>query len=86
MKKRQYLSPLAVSVAALLASAAVPAQASTDPAPVTVSAVASEAPAPVAVDHLVLTRSAGGGVQLAQHEFHASHELHSSHSSHVSGN
>ena len=32
MKKRQFLAPLAVSVAALFGGARVPAQASTDPA------------------------------------------------------
>jgi hypothetical protein len=81
MKKRQFLTPLAASVAALLGGAVVPAQASSAPA---VTVPETSAPA-VAVDHLVLTRSVTGGVLLADHESHASHESHSSHSSHVSG-
>jgi hypothetical protein len=59
MKKRQFLSPLAVSVAALLGGARVPAQAATDLARVP-AAAASEASAPMAADHLVLTRSVLG--------------------------
>lgn len=78
MKKRKFLAPLAVSVAALLGGAVIPAQASTEPA-VTIT----EASVPTATDHLILTRSAGGGqLRLADHESHASH---ASHSSHVSG-
>jgi hypothetical protein len=84
MKKRKFLSPLAVSVAALLGGASVPAQAATDPARVP-AAVAPEASAPLAADNLVLTRSAGVELRLAGHESHASHASHASHSSHVSG-
>jgi hypothetical protein len=80
MKKRQFLAPLAVSVATLFGGARVPAQASTDPArvPIATTPVAS---APVAADHLVLTRCAGGELRLADHESHASHASHSSHAS-----
>lgn len=84
MKKRQFLFPLAVSVAALLGGASIPAQAATDPARVP-AAAAPEASAPMAADHLVLTRSAGGELRLADHELHASHASHASHSSHASG-
>jgi len=77
MKKRQFLAPLAASVAALLGGAVVPAQASSAPV-VTAPEASAQA---VAVDHLVLTRSATVGVQLADHESHASHESHSSHAS-----
>jgi hypothetical protein len=46
MNKRQFLYPLAVSVAALLGGARVPAQASTNPARVP-AATAPDASAPV---------------------------------------
>jgi hypothetical protein len=80
MKKRQFLAPLAVSVASLLGGAMVPAQASTDPARVPV-ATALDSSAPLVVDHLVLTRCAGGELRFADHESHASHASHSSHAS-----
>jgi hypothetical protein len=80
MKKRQFLAPLAVSVAALFGGARVPAQASTDPARVPI-ATTREASVPVTADHLVLTRCAGGELRLADHESHASHASHSSHAS-----
>lgn len=81
MKKRQFLAPLAASVAALLGGGAVaPAQASSTPA-VTTSEGSARA---TAADQLVLKRSAGDRVQLAQHESHASHESHGSHESHTS--
>jgi hypothetical protein len=80
MKKRQFLAPLAVSVAALFGGARVPAQASTDPArvPIATTPVAS---APVAANHFLLTRSDGGELRLADHDSHASHASHSSHAS-----
>ena len=80
MKKRQFLAPLAVSIAALIGGTLAPAQASTVP-----EVSAPEAFPAAAAEHLVLTRSVGGQLQLADHESHASHESHSSHSSHVSG-
>jgi hypothetical protein len=80
MNKRQFLAPLAVSIAALLGSAAVPVSASTVP----VAAVHQASPS-IAANHLVLTRSGECGLYLADHESHASHESHSSHSSHMSG-
>jgi hypothetical protein len=76
MKKRQFLAPLAVSVAALLGGAMVPVQASTVPV-----ATFSESSASKAMNLLVLTRSTGKELRLADHESHASHESHSSHSS-----
>jgi hypothetical protein len=84
MNKRKFLAPLGVSVAALLGGAAVPTQASTDPTRVSV-ATAPEASAPMAADQLIITRSAGGELRLADHESHASHASHASHSSHASG-
>jgi hypothetical protein len=80
MNKRQFLAPLAVSVAALLGGAVVPTQASTDPTRVP-AATAPQASAPVAADHLVLTRSAGAELQLASHGSHVSHVSHNSHTS-----
>ena len=82
MKKRQYLSPLAVSVAALLATTGAPTQASA-----AVNRAIFEASGAVlspTTDQFILTRSAGDETQLADHELHASHELHESHSSHSS--
>ena len=75
MKKRPFLAPLAVSIAALLGGAVVPVQASA------ASAVKTPESAPIASNHLVLNRSAGRELRLADHESHASHESHSSHSS-----
>jgi hypothetical protein len=75
MNKRKFLAPLAVSVAALLTGVPVLAQAST-PLAVTAPDAAS-----ISSDHLVLTRSTGKELRLADHESHASHESHSSHSS-----
>jgi hypothetical protein len=77
MKEWKFLAPLAVSVAALVGGAVVPAQASTEP-----GMAISEASVATAPDRLVLTRSAGSQLRLADHESHASH---ASHSSHVSG-
>jgi len=77
MKKRQFLAPLAVSVAALLGGSMVTAQASTIDSACVPAATTPEASA----DHLVLTRCAGGELRLADHESHASHASHSSHAS-----
>jgi hypothetical protein len=77
MNRRRFLAPLAVSVAALIGGAVVPAQASTEP-----GIAISEASVSIASDPLVLSRSVGGQLRLADHESHASH---ASHSSHVSG-
>lgn len=84
MNKRQFLTPLAVSIAALLGGTVIPAQASTVSGTPTIetSAPPTEASAQVTTDQLILTRSTGGQLRLADHESHASHE---SHSSHVSG-
>ena len=75
MNKRKFLAPLAISVAALLSGIPVPAQASTPPV------VTTPDSASISSDHLVLTRSTGKELRLADHESHASHESHSSHSS-----
>jgi hypothetical protein len=79
MKKREYLVPLGVSVAALLGGAVVPTQASTNPTNVSVGT----APGSFAMgaDHLVLTRRTGGELRLADHSSHASHASHASHGS-----
>ncbi len=83
MKKRQFLAPLAVSLAALLGGVPAPAKASVDKtgnevkAIQAVSAVNSEEP-------LVLTRADGTTLRLADHESHMSHASHASHSSHAS--
>jgi hypothetical protein len=77
MKERKFLAPLVVLVAALVGGAVVPAQASIEP-----GISISEASVSIAADQLVLSRSAGGQLRLADHESHASH---ASHSSHVSG-
>ena len=83
MKKRQYLSPLAVSVAALLAATGALTQASA--AVNRAISEASGASAPSVPDQLILSRSNADEIQLADHELHASHDSHSSHSSHYSG-
>lgn len=82
MKKRQFLAPLAVSIAALLGGAPLPAEAAVSTGVVTTAKPAEATAMPA--DQLVLTRSGGSQVQLADHESHASHESHSSHSSHSS--
>lgn len=82
VKKRPFLLPLAASVAVLLGGPMVPAQVSS----ASVVMVPEASAQAVTVDHLVLTRSAAGGVQLADHWSHSSHASHSSHSSHMSGN
>ena len=72
MNKRKFLAPLAVSVAALLCSAAVPAQTSTVPTSIPVAPTPG-ASVVVAASQLVLTRSAAGELRLADHESHLSH-------------
>jgi hypothetical protein len=76
MKKHQFLTPLAVSVAALAGAPALPVQAAT-------SAVTAgqQASLPAAGDRFVLTRNVGGELKFADHESHASHASHSSHAS-----
>ena len=80
MKKRSFLAPLAVSIAALLGG--IPAgHAAVD---ATTKIESPTKPAKVAGD-FVLKRS--GDFRLAQygHDSHMSHDSHESHSSHVSG-
>ncbi len=74
MKKRQFLAPVAVSVASLIGGAAVSAQASTVP-----GVTAPESAARTIPDQLVLKRSSQHELRLADHESHASHESHESH-------
>jgi hypothetical protein len=83
MKKKAFLAPLAVSVAALLAVA--PAQAT--PAIDDVAAkpaVEISAQLPDATNAFVIERADPSPVLLAQHRSHMSHSSHSSHSSHAS--
>lgn len=84
MKTHAFLAPLAASVAVLLANAALPAHVTIEATNSVATPETSSAP----ITDFVLTRSATGNVQTAQHQSHASHashELHSSHSSHASG-
>jgi len=83
VNKRQFLAPLSVCVAALLNSTPLRAQVSTAPTGTPVVAT-PEASAGGGAAQLVLTRSAGDGLRLADHESHASHESHESHASHSS--
>jgi hypothetical protein len=69
------LAPMAVSMAALLGGVAMPVRASTAPS---VTILRS---APTTSNHLVLKRSTGSEIRLADHYSHASHESHSSHMS-----
>lgn len=80
MGKRSFLAPLAASVAALLGTNTVPAQATTETTP-TVAPVAPQAANP----DFVLQRADSNGIQTAYHTSHASHESHASHASHMSG-
>ncbi len=80
MKKRSFLSPLAVSVAALLAAS--PSAASTDLSPP--SAEISEAAIESKVTEVigepfVLERSQETAIQTAYHRSHYSHQSHYSH-------
>jgi hypothetical protein len=82
MKKRPFLAPLAVSVAALIGGTALPAHAGVS-SEQTVSVVTSTASAGK-TDQLVLVRSASSELGQTDHTSHASHDSHSSHSSHSS--
>lgn len=83
MKKRAFLSPLAISVAALLSGA--PASASVpDTHPVTNETATIAVQANVLGDPFVIERSGETGVQTAQHRSHWSHRSHASHRSHLS--
>lgn len=83
MKKRQFLAPLAVSLAALLGGVPAPAKASIDKtgsdvkAPETQMSMASRGP-------LLLRRADGTTMRVADHESHMSHVSHESHASHAS--
>jgi hypothetical protein len=81
MQKRKFLAPLAISIAALLGGAVVPAAHAAIVPVVTLP----EPAASQAANHFVLTRGTGGELLFAQHESHVSHTSHVSHSSHVSG-
>jgi hypothetical protein len=82
MKRRGFLLPFAVSVAALLGSNPVSGQ------PVALTGNAS--PAEIAsrpnnaIGDLVIERASAAGIETAQHASHYSHRSHSSHSSHSS--
>ena len=91
MKKRSFIAPLAVTVAALLGGMPLGAQATADPSGIDTVRSASTSPAIPQAGPFVLER-ATGGVQLAQdvpshdsHSSHVSHASHDSHSSHSSG-
>jgi hypothetical protein len=79
MKRRGFLLPFAVSVAALLGSNPVSGQ------PVMPTGNAEIASRPSnAIGDLVIERASAAGIETAQHASHYSHRSHSSHSSHVS--
>lgn len=83
MKKRTFLSPAAVSLAALLTAAGADAtqiSRSADKSP----AIMKMAESPAKISQFVIERSVGPDVRLAQHMSHSSHASHRSHSSHVS--
>ena len=83
MKKRKFLSPLAASVAALLAVSAGDNVAAKAIEPVSeVSAKPKNDPAKV--DPFVIERGEPGEIQTAYHRSHYSHRSHSSHYSHRS--
>jgi hypothetical protein len=85
MKKRAFLSPLAISVAALLSVS--PTAASTDPEVsalgINESAIKTRF-ADVLEEPLVLERSQAATIKTAYHRSHYSHRSHSSHQSHYS--
>jgi hypothetical protein len=85
MKKRLFLAPLAVSVAALLGSSPTDAKASAAASGSPVLAAGINSQGLVSGGDLVIERSVGQGSAIAQHSSHMSHESHSSHSSHRSG-
>jgi hypothetical protein len=83
MKKRDFLAPLAVSIAALLGSSV--ASAAPTPRPgttITVKAPGADQRVPPA---FVLERPIPGKIVTAGHSSHSSHVSHSSHYSHRSG-
>ena len=84
MKKRSFLLPLAVSLAALTAGSGIAT--AKEVAPTTVSAPTGISPSDVipAAKPLVLNRAAANKVQYAAHRSHSSHSSHSSHRSHHS--
>jgi len=82
MKKRPFLAPLAVSVAALIGGITLPTPAAV-PSEQTVSVMTPTASV-AKIDQMVLFRSAGGELGQTDHTSHASHDSHSSHSSHSS--
>lgn len=82
MKKRAFLAPLAVSVAALMPNAQ--AQATTTEMLVKpVDEITTSAPQTNPT--FVIERADPSGVLMAQHYSHASHSSHASHVSHYSG-
>ena len=88
MKKKAFLVPLAVSVAALLSIGSAQAVPTSE---ITRGNISAELPAPIASglgQAFVIERADQGTVQMAghaSHVSHASHASHSSHSSHFSG-
>lgn len=81
MKKRGFLAPLAVSVAALLGAAGTPS--APNPASADVAAII-EAAKSQQTGNLFIERSHSASPQLAQHSSHYSHRSHASHQSHES--
>lgn len=81
MKKRSFLAPLALSIAALLGTAVAGNALGRSLFP-TKSVHASSAVPSTA--NFVLTRSGGSASQFSQHESHESHASHGSHGSHES--
>jgi hypothetical protein len=79
---RKFLKPLAVSIAALMATsqaqAAIPDVVSDKTAASIVSAK------PLSTADLVIDRAGDSMIHFAQHQSHRSHSSHSSHSSHRS--
>jgi hypothetical protein len=84
MKKRQFLSPLALSLAALLATNA--ANASLPQTPTTAEAVAPKVQENNSAQANDFVLKPAGSIQVADDDSpnHASHSSHSSHSSHYS--
>lgn len=88
MKKRRFLAPLAVSVAALSGAASPNISASTN-SPEAIADTSIISPSGTSANtsgiDLVLHRSDSGGIRLAQYHYsHGSHGSHGSHTSHTS--
>ncbi len=85
MKKRPFLAPLAISIAALLGSTPtiVSATVPTDGIEGSVPTSSTKTAAPIS--DFVLQRGGANRLMFADHESHYSHESHASHSSHFSG-